>query len=166
MNYKVLALALIMALEGCAATARHRSPYTDLTHKEGCERPLHFEGSDSLYYLADTLGDGDGEIDGKERDSLRGRVCDTDEFYILTTPPSNNFEEISDDRIYGSEEAIRDSYEDIGIKGFVGILRFNRKGDITGAWSSFGYISDKEWTREEIPDIDFKEIMEKRKSRN
>jgi hypothetical protein len=85
----------------------------------------------------------------------------SDDLYIVTQGPFGGFApwEPGMSKIYASEKELRDHYKGIGIRGQVGILKFNRKGDITGAYSSSGYISDNEWTAEKAPKLNIKKTM-------
>lgn len=151
------------------------TPYTanaenkDTQQKEVVQvKEITVKGVPALEFLADTVGNQDGVVQDTEENNMKAVLRQGTEFYILTEGPDDKFHTMTpfiygNNGIFTSEKAFRDNYKETGIKAQAGILRFNVEGQITGAWSEWGYFARKPWQKEEAPKIDYAAKMQERR---
>jgi len=114
-----------------------------------------------LEYLADSAGNQDGIVEKMEEDYLIEKIKKHKRFYILTMGPIYGFRPLRGMYgIYCSRDEIEEVYSQTRLKGQIGILEFDRNGNIVGAWSTWNFPYD--WKREAIPRVDYSKIMNER----
>ncbi len=129
------------------------------------------ENNIALEYWADTAGDQNGCVTRIEEHYLHLLFAQTDEFYVITTPPADASmpPEMSwhpADLMVGfyvSEKQLKQENNGVVAEFPVGILRVNKEGQITGAWTTDGDLGNSQWNKEDIPVFDYGALMKQRK---
>ena len=130
-KYVLLALTLMTDVNCTSVVKAYRS-----------QLPLNDSRPDALAYFADSVGNQDGVIQKQESDYLFAKLREYQQLYMVTQSPSVNYKSFrhSQQPLFVSQEQIKEYYKGKGIRDRVGILRFDKFGNITRAWSTGGYI--------------------------
>jgi len=121
----------------------------------------------ALDFWADTIGDQDGIAQKNEQADLESTLKKTGSFYILTTGPERNFAVFSGKNyIFPTESVFRQAYRELDVQKEVGILNVGSSGEIIGAFSAKGKISESNWALAKRPDFNYANEMARRRDKN